>query len=66
MECVKNNILYTYVCASMDITCLQYERTALHIARDGEVVAVLLKNGANVHAVDSVRMYMYTALCGMG
>ena len=64
MECVKNNILYTYVCASMYITCLQDERTALHDARDGEVVAVLLKNGANIHAVNRVRMY--TALCGMG
>ena len=48
----------------MYITCLQFEGTALHEARDGDVVAVLLKNGANVHAVNRVRMY--TALCGMG
>ena len=53
----------TYVHTHQLLTCLQWDMTPLHCARDAATVQLLLEHGANIHAVDEVRMC--TVFCGM-
>ena len=59
-----NEIHSTHVHTLQLLTCLQRKKTPLHYARDAATVQLLIEHGANIHAVDVVRMY--TVLCGMG
>ena len=55
LHIMLNQIHSTHVHTLQLLTCLQWEKTPLHWARDAATVQLLLKHGANIHAVDNVR-----------